>query len=81
MQNRLEIRVPKVGMDTTEVSVSSWLVKPGDEVKQGQPFVELESEKVTIAIESEHNGKILEILQPVGATVPMGGVLCILEPS
>lgn len=80
MQNRLEIRVPKVGMDATEVSVSNWMVQPGDEVKLGQPFVELESEKVTIAVESEHHGKIVEILQPVGATVAVGGVLCILEP-
>lgn len=81
MQNKLEILVPKVGMDATEVSVSGWLVAPGDEVKVGQPFVELESEKVNIALESEYNGQILEILQPVGATVPVGGVLCTLEPS
>ncbi|MCX6620373.1 MAG: lipoyl domain-containing protein [Acidobacteria bacterium] len=81
MQNQLEIRVPKMGMDTTEVTLSAWLVQPGDEVKVGQSFVELESEKVTLALESEHAGRILELLQPVGATVPVGGVLCTLEPS
>ena len=80
MENRLEVRVPKMGMDTTEVVVSNWLVQPGDQVEKGQPFVELESEKVTFALESEHSGKVLEILQPVGVTVPVGAVLCVMEP-
>ncbi|MEN6535750.1 MAG: biotin/lipoyl-containing protein [Bryobacteraceae bacterium] len=80
MENKLELRVPKVGMDTTEVTVANWLVQPGDNVAQGQPVVEVESEKVTVVIESEHDGKIVEIAQSVGETVPVGAVLCILEP-
>lgn len=79
MANRLEIRVPKMGMDTTEVVLSSWLVQPGAEIAAGTPLVELESEKVTFTVESEHAGRIVELLQPAGATVPVGAPLCFLE--
>ena len=32
---KTEIRVPKMGMDTTEVTVANWLVKVGDRVAGG----------------------------------------------
>jgi len=76
---RVEVRVPKLGMDTTEAIVSNWLVEVGDHVNTGSPLVELESEKVTFAVESEVTGTLSTIVQPVGATVPVGDLLGILE--
>ena len=72
---KAEIRVPKMGMDITEVTVSSWLVKVGDSVEVGTPLVELESEKVTFVVDSEIAGKIVAITQPAGNVVPVGDVL------
>ena len=76
---RAEVRVPKMGMDTTEVTVSNWLVKVGDAVKVGTPLVELESEKVTFVLDSEVEGRIVSIIQPSGSVVGVGGLLAEAE--
>jgi pyruvate/2-oxoglutarate dehydrogenase complex dihydrolipoamide acyltransferase (E2) component len=74
-----QIRVPKMGMDTTEVTVSNWLVKVGDTVKIGTPLVELESEKVSFVLDCEAEGKIAAIDQPAGSVVPVGEILGTVE--
>jgi 2-oxoglutarate dehydrogenase E2 component (dihydrolipoamide succinyltransferase) len=76
---RTEIRVPKVGMDTTEVTVANWLVKVGDRVQVGTPLVELESEKVAFVLDSEVAGEIAAIAQPKGSVVPVGDLLAEAE--
>lgn len=75
----VELLVPKLGMDTTEAAITNWLVNEGDSIQVGTPLVELETEKVTFAVESEVAGKLATIIQPQGAVVPVGGVLGILE--
>jgi pyruvate/2-oxoglutarate dehydrogenase complex dihydrolipoamide acyltransferase (E2) component len=73
--NEIDLVVPKLGMDTTEAIVANWLIQEGDSVKKGMPVVELETEKVSFAVESEVDGKLTRILHPAGATVPVGGIL------
>jgi len=79
MSATLQILVPKVGMDTTEVTVTKWLAKIGDSIAKGVPLVELESEKVTFAMESEVTGELVEIYQPDGSVVPVGQPLCLVK--
>lgn len=79
MWNRLEVRVPKVGMDATEVTIASWLVNLGDVVQKGAPLVELESEKTLFVLESEADGEVAEIVHPQGSTVAVGEVICFLK--
>jgi pyruvate/2-oxoglutarate dehydrogenase complex dihydrolipoamide acyltransferase (E2) component len=79
MGNRLEVYVPKMGMDTTEVVLSNWLVQPGTEVAIGTPLVDLESEKVTFTLECEYAGRIVALLRTAGTTVPVGAALCVVE--
>jgi pyruvate/2-oxoglutarate dehydrogenase complex dihydrolipoamide acyltransferase (E2) component len=76
---KTEIRVPKMGMDTTEVTVSNWLVKVGDSVEVGSELVELESEKVSFVLEAEVAGEIISIAQPAGSVVPVGDLLGAVE--
>lgn len=68
-------------MDTTDVVLASWLARPGDAIRKGQGVAEVETEKVTVVIESEYSGTLVEILQPVGATVPVGDPICRLQAS
>jgi pyruvate dehydrogenase E2 component (dihydrolipoamide acetyltransferase) len=81
MSTLIEVRVPKVGLDTTEVLLSKWLVKCGDSVKKGLPLVELESEKTTLALESEVEGTIVEICKPAGSAAPIGEVVCLIQAT
>ena len=71
-----ELTVPKMGMDTTEVEILKWIVKVGDNVKKGDPIVEIEFEKATTEIESEVSGVIEEILFKEGDIVNVGSVIC-----
>lgn len=70
-----------MGMDTTEVQVSKWLVALGDTVAAGTPIVEVETEKVTFAVEAETAGTITNIIPPEGGTVAVGGLLCVMESA
>ncbi len=76
---QIELLVPKLGMDTTEALVTTWLVRQGDKLEIGTPLVELETEKVNFAVESEVVGLLTKIIQPAGSVVPVGGVLATLE--
>ncbi len=76
---KVEFLVPKLGMDTTEAAITSWLVDEGSSVEIGTPLVDLETEKVTVAVESEVAGVLTKIVAPEGGVVPVGGVLAIIE--
>ena len=68
--------VPKTGgMNTTKVNVVQWLKKEGDALKQGDPVVELETEKVNYELDSPVDGVLLKILTREPAEVPVGGLL------
>lgn len=53
-----------------------WLKQEGDAVKQGDPLVELETEKVSYELESPYEGTLLKILAREAAEVPVGDPLC-----
>ncbi len=76
-----DIRIPKLGMDTTECDIRTWLVKVGDRVARGQEILEVETEKATAVIESEAAGVLKEILATTGQTVPVGSVVGVIDES
>lgn len=56
-----------------------WLKHPGEEIRQGDPVVELETEKVSYELDSPVSGKLLKILAQEKAEVPVGDALCEIE--
>jgi len=40
-----EVIIPKVGMGITEVEISKWEVKIGDKINEGDPIVEINTER------------------------------------
>jgi pyruvate/2-oxoglutarate dehydrogenase complex dihydrolipoamide acyltransferase (E2) component len=76
---QVNLLVPKLGMDTTEAVVTTWLVAEGDPVQIGTALVELETEKVNFVVDSEIKGSVAKILQAAGAVVPVGDALAILD--
>jgi pyruvate/2-oxoglutarate dehydrogenase complex dihydrolipoamide acyltransferase (E2) component len=74
-----EIRIPKLGMDTTECDIKAWLVTVGDPVVAGAPLLEVETEKADVVIEAEVAGTVREITAPVGETVPVGSVVGLID--
>jgi pyruvate/2-oxoglutarate dehydrogenase complex dihydrolipoamide acyltransferase (E2) component len=73
--------VPKSGgVLSTKATVVRWLKKEGDTVAQGDPLVELETEKISYELESPAEGILLKILASEMAEVPVGEPLCQLGP-
>ncbi len=70
-----DIHIPKMGMSTVEVDVGAVLVSVGDRVSAKTPIVEVESEKVTFAIEAGAAGVVAEILVSQGDVCNVGDVV------
>jgi len=71
---KFEFQFPDVGEGIHEGVITKWLVKEGDEVKEGQSIVEVETDKVTTEIPSPRSGKIHELLAKKGDTINVGNV-------
>jgi len=75
----IEIRVPTLGESISEATVGKWFKQRGDAVKQDEPLVELETEKVTIEVNAPSAGVLAEIVAESGATVAIGALLGSLD--
>ena len=71
----IEIKVPAMGESVTEATIARWLKKEGDSVKQDEPLVELETDKVSVEVPSPAAGVLEHISVQQGGTVGVGTVL------
>lgn len=63
--------MPKAGMAMEQGTITRWLKKVGDPIKKGEPILEIETDKVSMEVESEVSGVLLAILEEAGAVVPV----------
>jgi pyruvate dehydrogenase E2 component (dihydrolipoamide acetyltransferase) len=68
-------RLPDLGEGIHEGEVLAVLVSVGDEVKEGDPILEVETDKAAVEIPSPYNGTVREILVKQGDMVQVGDVL------
>ena len=73
-----EFKFPDIGEGLTEGEIVRWLVKEGDEVKEGQPLVEVETDKALAEIPSPATGVVLKILAKEKEIVKVGQVIVII---
>jgi len=69
------IIVPALGESITEATVSRWIKNQGDQVREDDPIVELETDKVNIEVPSPAEGVISKINFKAGDTVEVGALL------
>jgi len=67
-----EVIMPKMGDAMEEGTLLKWLKNPGDEVAEGDPIAEIETDKVTLEIEASEAGFLTNTLVEEGDTVPIG---------
>lgn len=70
-----EIKIPELAESITEGTIAEWLVKPGETVQQGDPVVELETDKVNVEVNSDFTGVLVEVLHEEGDDVEVGDVI------
>ena len=76
-----EFKLPDLGEGVAEGEVVAWLVAPGDAVAEDQEMVEVMTDKATVTIGSPQAGVIAELRADVGARVPVGSVLVVIDTS
>ena len=69
-----EVRVPSLGESVSEGVIARWLKRTGDHVEVDEIVLELETDKAAMEVRSPAAGQ-LEVVQPEGATVPVGAVV------
>lgn len=74
-----KVNLPKPGMGTEEGTVLRWLKAVGDDVRQGEPIVEIEFAKATQEIEAPVSGSLVQILVAEGETVPVNTDIAVIE--
>ncbi|WP_142849601.1 2-oxoglutarate dehydrogenase complex dihydrolipoyllysine-residue succinyltransferase [Telmatospirillum sp. J64-1] len=70
-----QIVVPALGESVTEATVAKWFKAVGDAIKQDEPLVELETDKVTVEVNAPASGTLAEIVVNEGDTVEVGALL------
>ena len=71
----VEIYVPEFGESITEATVGRWLKGEGDQIKAGEPIVELETDKANFEVEAEQDGVLRSIAKGEGEDVEIGEVI------
>jgi pyruvate dehydrogenase E2 component (dihydrolipoamide acetyltransferase) len=63
------IIMPDVGQTTAEAKILKWLKMPGEKVAKGDHLVEVETDKVTMEVESYVAGYLRQLIATEGQTV------------
>jgi pyruvate dehydrogenase E2 component (dihydrolipoamide acetyltransferase) len=76
-----EFKLPDLGEGIHEGEIVDVVVKPGDTVAEGDPLMEVETDKAVTAIPSPFTGVVTEVRVAAGDTVHVGDVLIVFEGS
>jgi 2-oxoglutarate dehydrogenase complex dihydrolipoamide succinyltransferase (E2) component len=72
------IIMPEMGEGVIEGTVVTWLKKEGDVIEEDEAVLEVETDKVTVEINAEVAGTLLQIIVDEGTTVEVGDVLAVI---
>lgn len=78
---KISLKLPLFGMNMEEGTVSLWHKAPGDSFHKGEPLYEVETEKVTTAVEAPCDGRLLEIVAAEQTVVAVGDIVCHIDAS
>ena len=76
----VDIKVPSPGESISEVRIARWLVKDGDVVSKDQVLGEIDSDKATLELSAEAEGKV-QLLAKEDQTVSVGDVVVKVDTS
>lgn len=75
----VDILMPELGESVHEGTISRWLKKEGDYVKEDEPVVEIMTDKVNTELPSPASGVLSKILIPEGGQVEVFHVMGVID--
>jgi pyruvate/2-oxoglutarate dehydrogenase complex dihydrolipoamide acyltransferase (E2) component len=73
-----EIRIPKIGMSATEMTLLEWMFADGETISTGDVIYTLETDKTTTEIEAQESGT-LRVIGVAGETYAVGTLIGAIE--
>ncbi|HZC39094.1 MAG TPA: biotin/lipoyl-containing protein [Streptosporangiaceae bacterium] len=74
-----EVVMPRMGETVDEGTVNTWHKTVGDQVSEGEPLLEIGTDKVDTDIPAPASGTLAEIRVSEDETVPVGAVLAVIS--
>ena len=74
----MDVVMPRMGETVEEGTVNQWYKQVGDAVSEGEPLLEIGTDKVDAEIPAPATGTLAEIRVPQGHTVPVATVLGVI---
>ena len=74
-----EVIMPKMGDAMEEGTLLKWLKSEGEEVSEGDPIAEIETDKVTMELEAEDEGTLAQLIADEGQDVPVGEAIAFIQ--
>src|ERR687894_1945005 len=71
--------MPKMGDAMEEGTLLKWLKSEGEEVSEGDPIAEIETDKVTMELEAEDAGTLAQLIADEGQEVPVGDAIAFIQ--
>ena len=72
--------IPKLGLTREEATIVAWLCERGARVVKGQPYLTIETDKITYDVAAEEDG-YLEPVAPVQAVLEVGDLVGYLHAT
>jgi len=76
-----EFRLPELGENIHQGDLVRLMISPGAQVAEGQPVIELETDKAVVEVPSSVSGTVKDVLVAKGEKIRVGQVLFTLEPG
>ena len=73
-----EVVMPKLGLTMEQGTIGSWLAVEGDQIKKGQPLIEVVTDKVTMDVEAQVTGVLRKIIVEAGKEVPVATLVGVI---
>jgi len=77
----IEVLVPEMENEGQEVYVVEWFKEVGDSVKEGEPLLEVMTDKANIEVPAPADGVLRERKFEIDDRVNPGSVLAVIEPA
>ena len=77
-----KVIMPKQGLQMTEGTITQWLVQEGGKCVEGEPLFEMDTDKLTITMDSPATGTLLKIVHGADETVEITKLIGVIgEPG